>query len=133
MAYVSKECKQSAAAALKAAIPKGWRWSLSVRNHSTLVLTIASAPVDLHANRAAARAALGLEPRAAHNDVNTYWLAEQFTGDVLATMEAIKAAMNIGNHDRSDSMTDYFDVGWYTEVVLGRWNKPFVVTAPKAA
>ena len=31
--------------------------------------------------------------------------------------------MNVGNHDNSDPMTDYFDVGWYISVNLGRWDK----------
>lgn len=33
----------------------------------------------------------------------------------------------IDNHNRSDSQTDYFDVGHYTSINLGSWNKPFVV------
>ena len=36
-------------------------------------------------------------------------------------------ALNIDNHNRSDSQTDYFDVGHYTSINLGSWNKPFVV------
>lgn len=49
MAYVSKEKKQKIAAALKTVMPKGWRWSLAINHGSTLILTIASAPVDLMA------------------------------------------------------------------------------------
>ena len=26
-------------------------------------------------------------------------------------------------------MTDYFDVGWYISVNLGKWDKPYVVNA----
>jgi len=37
--------------------------------------------------------------------------------------------MNEGNHDNSDIMTDYFDVGWYISVRLGKWDKPYVVNA----
>jgi len=25
-------------------------------------------------------------------------------------------------------MTDYFDVGWYISVNLGRWDKPYIVS-----
>jgi hypothetical protein len=32
--------------------------------------------------------------------------------------------MMTGNHDRSDSQTDYFDVGWYIEIQFGQWDKP---------
>ncbi len=34
-------------------------------------------------------------------------------------------AMNAGNWDRSDAQVDYFDVGWYAEICLGRWDRPF--------
>jgi hypothetical protein len=37
--------------------------------------------------------------------------------------------MVVGNHDRSDSMTDYFDVGWYISINVGKWNKPYEMTA----
>ena len=47
MAYMSQENKKSIAVNLKTVIPASWKWSLSVRHHSTLVLTIASAPIDL--------------------------------------------------------------------------------------
>jgi len=36
--------------------------------------------------------------------------------------------MDIGNHDRSDIQSDYFDVGWYKSVNIGKWNKPYEVT-----
>ena len=36
-------------------------------------------------------------------------------------------AMNNGNHDNSDIQTDYFDVGWYIDVNIGKWNKPYTV------
>jgi hypothetical protein len=35
--------------------------------------------------------------------------------------------MNMGNHDNSDIMTDYFDVGWYVDVNIGLWNKPYIL------
>jgi hypothetical protein len=37
--------------------------------------------------------------------------------------------LNTGNHDNSDSQTDYFDVGWYVDVKVGKWNKPYIVEA----
>ena len=44
----------------------------------------------------------------------------------LETMQSIVRALNAGNHDRSDIMTDYFDVGWYVSVKIGHsCDKPF--------
>ena len=37
--------------------------------------------------------------------------------------------MNDGNHDRSDPQSDYFDVGWYVDVNIGKWNKPYTLVA----
>ena len=37
----------------------------------------------------------------------------------------LKSAMMNGNHDRSDIMTDLFDVGWYIDINIGRWNKAY--------
>jgi hypothetical protein len=35
--------------------------------------------------------------------------------------------MMVGNHDRSDIQSDYFDVGWYVDINIGRWNKPYAL------
>ena len=38
-------------------------------------------------------------------------------------------AMNEGNWDHSDIQSDYFNVGWYTDVNIGNWNKLYELTA----
>jgi hypothetical protein len=35
--------------------------------------------------------------------------------------------MNDGNFDKSDIQSDYFHVGWYVSVNIGKWNKPYEV------
>jgi hypothetical protein len=37
--------------------------------------------------------------------------------------------MNAGNWDKSDIQTDYFNVGWYIDVNIGKWNKPYTLEA----
>ena len=32
------------------------------------------------------------------------------------------------NHNNSDVQTDYFDVGWYIEINVGDWEKPYKLT-----
>lgn len=131
---MNQERKARIAAALKPLMPAGWKYSLAVQNHTTLVLTIQAAPVDLLAevNRMAQRGSRGW-----HADtycrVNEYCLEAYFEGSLLETFQKISDAMNDGNHDRSDIQTDYFDVGWYTEISLGRWGRPFVCTAAQPA
>lgn len=126
MAYMSQEKKARIAAALKLVVPKGWKYSLAVRHHSTIVLTISEAPVDLieaFHNPDSGRAKpleYGINPYYWHEHLRNESLRETFT--------QILAALNDGNHDRSDHMTDYYDVGWYVDVSFGRYAKPFKFT-----
>lgn len=132
MAYVNQEKKAKIAEALKLVMPKGWKYTLAVRHHSTIVLTIASAPIDILAERArvcASRKGMKLEHEREHVNLNVYHLDAAFDGELLTTFKAIKAALDTGNHDRSDLMSDLFDVGHYVEINVGRWNKSFEVRA----
>lgn len=124
MAYINQDRKAIIAAELKKVMPSGWKWSLAIRSHMTLVLTIAEAPFDLLGSLSARDRAR--DKPLTDSSVNTHWIREQFTDECVADVfEKIRDAMNTGNHDRSDSMTDYFDVGWYIDIHIGRWDKPF--------
>lgn len=129
MAYMNQERKSILAAALKKVVPTGWKYTLAVRHHSTIVMTITEAPVDLIAEINASG-----QPRDAvgHTSINPYRFDKAF-GPSLPTIKAIFAALNTGNHDNSDVMTDYFDVGWYVDVNIGRWDKPFVCNDARTA
>jgi len=134
VAYMDQEKKSKIAAALKLAIPKTWKYSLGVRHHSTIVLTIASAPVDLIAEwnkNAKAQAewkneARLFSPADGYVQVNHFYLERAFDKH-LSIFEAIRNALNLDNHDRSDITTDYHDVGHYLSINLGKWDKPFLV------
>jgi len=41
-------------------------------------------------------------------------------------LNELLVAMSTGNHDNSDIMTDYFDVGWYSNINIGQYHKPYV-------
>ena len=128
MAYINQTDKARIAAALKNVVPAGWKYSLSINNHSTLCLKIASAPVDIIASMVAGEY---FDPATATTaDINGHYIRRAFANDGLADIfMAINDAMNSGNHDNSDTATDYFDVGWYTAMKIGAWNRPFVFTA----
>ena len=113
MAYVQKELKAKVAGLLKEITPKGWRYSLSVKHHSTLVLTIQSAPVDLTAERFCG-----------HNERQIRNTAPAGHADLFVS---IFKAMNCDNYNNSDLMTDYFDIGYYTEINIGTREKPYKV------
>jgi len=115
MAFVSQELKAKLAPRIKAICNKhGVKASIAVRNHMTLVLNIKSGKIDFGGTNI---------------DVNTYWYNEHFKDKpkALAFLSEVIPAMNNGNHDRSDIQSDYFDVGWYIDVNIGKWNKPYTV------
>ena len=134
MAYMSQEKKSELAPRIKAILRKyGVKGSLGVYHHSTLCLNIASGPIDFIGNVNAVAGGKHDEQWIAakdHIDVNPYWYREHFDGAALDFLSEVIPVMNEGNHDRSDMMTDYFDVGWYVSVKVGRWNKPYQLVGP---
>jgi hypothetical protein len=132
MAYMNQEKKANIAAALKAVMPKDWKYSLAVRNHSTIVCTIKSAPLNLVDIYTAEGCSDDVRKSCIDRmnvDVNPYHWEKHFEGDLLATFTKIFEALNLGNWNRSDIITDYFDVGHYVDLTFGKWDKPFEVTA----
>lgn len=45
--------------------------------------------------------------------------------------EYVKALTDSFNYDDSDSMTDYFDTGFYLTLAIGKWNKKFELIGGK--
>jgi hypothetical protein len=129
MAYVDQALKSQIATELKKVMPQGWKYSLAVNHHSTIVCTISAAPVELIK---AHKATEYFKPESAtHIEINPYHFESQLADTtLLADFTAILGALNTDNHNRSDIQTDYFDVGHYVSLNIGRWNKPFVCTAP---
>lgn len=128
MAYMSQEKKAKIAPVVKAILKKyDVKGSLAVRNHSTLVLTIKSSKIDFIKNFN--ENALPQHPAKDHISVNVYHFERHFDNEDKASdfLKEVITAMNDGNHDRSDIMTDYFDVGWYVDVEIGKWNKPYAL------
>ena len=121
MAYVSQELKAKIAPKVKAILKKyKVKGSLAVRNHSTLVLNIKEGALDMYKDYGNTEDAqkFGIQ-------VNPYWYKDHFSGRTRAFLSEVIPAMNDGNWDKSDAQTDYFNVGWYIDVNIGKWNKPY--------
>ena len=121
MAYMSQERKKKLAPVIKKICKKhGVKATLSVRNHSTLNLNVSEGPIKFTFtnNRG----------EVIKNSVNEYWYHESYADNpkALAFLSEVIPAMNNGNHDNSDIMTDYFDVGWYISVNIGKWDKEYI-------
>lgn len=147
MAYVSKEKKEEIRQAVKKVMPQDWKWSLAVKNYSTIILTISKAPIDLVAVFCDSADAYNkrrvdiygereqsTERQRQNMNYNvSKWTLQHMTEGlqnryVAAIFSKIFDAMNTGNYDNSDVMTDYFDVGHYIEVQIGSWKTPFKLT-----
>jgi ABC-type proline/glycine betaine transport system substrate-binding protein len=142
MAYMNQEKKAKIATILKPIMKKyGVKGSLSVRNHSTICLTLKSGSIDFVENYILTDAE---KPYAKHFsedqvayirknqsiDVNPYWFQDHFTGKAKSFLtEAFAAMKGAGWYDNSDAMTDYFDTAYYVDVNIGKWNKPYMLTA----
>ena len=121
MAYMSQEHKKQQAPAINAILKKyGVKATLAVRHHMTLVLNIKSGKIDFFGDYH-----LACDPGSIR--VNGYWYKEHFTNDALDFLNEIIPAMNAGNYDNSDTMTDYFDIGWYIDVNIGQWDKAYIL------
>jgi len=139
MAYMSQERKAKLAPAIRAVCKKyNVKASIAVRNHSTLIVNIKQGEIDFIENfietdanvmhgRKMDQDRIDYIRKNRSLDVNPYWYKEHFSGKALAFLSELFPAMNDGNHDRSDIQTDYFDVGWYVDVNIGRWNQPYAL------
>lgn len=135
MAYYSQERKQEAAPKVKAILKKyGVKGTLGVNNHSTVVLNIKSGKLDFIKNFN--ETALGLvsgfrhgNPAATYISVNPYHFQTHFSGECLQFLTEVFSALSEGNHNNSDIQTDYFDVGWWIDINIGQWDKPYIIEA----
>lgn len=129
MAYMNQEKKARLLPAIKAVCEKyGVKATVSVRNHMTLCITLREGR-DILAGIKADKWCEPTKVRESGNaDVNVYWIRDHWEGWSADFLCELKDAANAGNHDNSDSQTDYFDVGWYLDIEVGRWDKPYKIT-----
>lgn len=134
MAYMNQEKKAKIAPKVKEILKKyNLTGRLSVDNHSTLVLTITKGALDFVADYTPSQnSGEGYYERVKKEQyiqVNIYHIASYFTGKSKDALLELNAAMHEGNHDNSDILADYFDIGWYVDINIGKWDKPYEITA----
>jgi len=134
MAYVSQELKAKLAPGIKAICKKyNVKASIAVRNHSTLVLNIKQGAIDFftsyNTKMESNNSGRGYPfvPVTKCIQVNEFHHDQHYAGTGRDILDEIVAAMNIGNLNNSDSQTDYFDVGFYTDINIGQWNTPYAL------
>jgi hypothetical protein len=136
MAYMNQERKAKITKMLKPILAKyKVKGSLSVRNHSTIVLTLKSGAIDFigNSNRVCGndfyQVQRGFKPTTSgYDQVNPYWFQDHYDGDAKAFLtEAFKALKSADWYDESDAMIDYFNIAYYVDVNIGKWDAPYIV------
>ena len=128
MAYINQEKKKSMAPLIKEVAKKyGYKVTLGIHNHSTLVANISDGSTSL--NDIVHSVDMDQETRdniirRGNFSPNSYNL-DKYVGKVGDFLRDLHKAMMLGNHNNSDYMTDYFDVGWYVDINFGKWDKPY--------
>ena len=144
MAYVSKERKQKISNDLKPILAKyNIKGTLSVNNRSTIVLTIQKSHLDFIGNYTEVlkndyqrmnnpsyqSAGGGVVFNFKSLSLSSYHTEDQFNGVCRDFLLEAFIALNIENFDHSDIQSDYFHVGWYSQISIGRWDKPYIFEA----
>lgn len=140
MAYMNQERKAIIQSNLKPVLARyGVKGSLSVRNHSTIVLTVKSGKIDFIENfiktdkekpyaKYMSDQQVETIRKNRHLDVNPHWFQEHFSGTAKSFLvDAMKALKSAGWYDESDAMTDYFNIAYYVDINIGKWNAPYAL------
>ena len=122
MAYVSQEMKKELAPAIKAVLKKyRMKGSIAVNNHSTLEVNLSEGYVDCISK---GERILGLG--GVSKNVNVYHIDEWYEGVAKNFLNELLDAMKGPKYfNNDDAMTDYFSRSHYTDINIGKWNKPF--------
>ena len=120
MAYISQDEKKELAPQIKAVLKKyGMKGSIAIKHYSSLVVNVQKGPIDFDHSHGDG-----------YTQVNVYHIDSWYEGVAKAFLSELLTAMKGTKwYDRSDAMTDYFDTAYYTDINLGKWNKPYELTA----
>lgn len=101
MAYITSQQVKEIRNEIKSLFPKSFKFSITREHYSVVRVNLMQSPISIeaHGNRAFKN----------HKTIE----------------KIIETVVNKGNFNHSDSMTDYFHVGWYTRIELGKWDKPY--------
>jgi len=122
MAYVSQDDKAKLAPQIKKVLNKyGMKGSISIRHHMSLVVTIQSGSIEFDHSHGDG-----------YTQVNVYHIDSHYEGKAKAFLTELLAAMKGPDYfNNDDAMTDYFHRSHYTDINIGKWNKPYFMQVSK--
>tara|TARA_B100001057_G_scaffold439904_1_gene473443 strand:+ start:5401 stop:5763 length:363 start_codon:yes stop_codon:yes gene_type:complete len=120
MAYISQKDKAELAPNIKSVLKKyGMKGSIAIKHHMSLVVNLQSGPIDFDHTHGDG-----------YTQVNVYHIDRHYSGDAKNFLNELIVAMKGTKwFDKSDAMTDYFHTAYYNDINVGKWNKPYQLTA----
>ncbi len=130
MAYITAKETRAIKKKLVESFPD-FKFSVRNEHHSSVAVTILSGPVRFNYTEEARRTSASMynvtsEKEPDYLQLNHYYLENYTNANILHEMYDI---LNDGNYDNSEPMTDYFDVGFYVNLSMGSWDKPYILTS----
>lgn len=133
MAYVDQDRKKRIEALCKPIFKKyGIKARLGVHHHTELVCNISAGTIDFNdpSNWSirqneydeASNQKIRFD---GHLQVNHYHYDHHYAGRALEFFSELIPALQSENFDKSDIQSDYFHVGYYLSVNVGKWDKPY--------
>jgi len=124
MAYVSKEKAKEIKEGVKAWSKKyNFRTSVRVEHHSGIRVVVREGDHPYFDCNISINCR-GNYVRIPKGDIGFEKFIESTGQEMWLELQAI---LSKGNWDRSDLMQDYFDIGWYTYIDIGAWDKPYIM------
>ena len=114
MAYISKQQVKETRDKLR--LFKGFKFSVTRTHYSSINVAILSAPIEL-------RNDITHE----YEQVNQYHIDSRDNKESIDFLNSVHDIVNAGNYNNSDVQSDYFDVGFYVSMSIGKWDKAFQV------
>jgi predicted proteasome-type protease len=134
MPYIKQDLKKEKLEKIKPILKKyGLKGTMAIKYHTTLELNISAGPIDFLNNynenltknfSHLQRIRLADKYLSARNDALN---EKYFSGKALEAIKDLFAIIDEGNFDNSDPVTDYYNVGWYSEINFGRYEKPYIL------
>lgn len=134
MAYIDQSEKKIIANKITPILKQyGLQGSLSVRNHSSLNLTIFAGPIDFIGNFNEVNEHNPRFNKATDSiQVNEYYYQEHFSGIALEVLEKLIPAMKTDDWFCDDDIqSDYFHRSYYYNVNIGRYDHPYKLKVNK--
>jgi hypothetical protein len=110
MAYISTESIAKIRNEIKQRFPAkdGWKISIKKEHYSGVRITILQGPVNFLPEES--------------KKIKSSFFPDKSSHPYL---QQIYNIANSGNHDNSDAMSDYFDVGWYIWLNIGEYGNEY--------